>query len=254
MFTTLTRPSATLSHSRGRGLSRRSWRSPSPRVSGEKVAEGRMRGAYTVLRSTIIECACISTSSPALPLPVLAQVGDRLVRVDHLLPAVAPRTGRQLERHRLVVGVEEQVEAVVDDRLAAVVGRRDAPCRSGTRRACGANPLCQSSSVISLAVRLEPADVADVRCRGPGGPWNQRRRRKTGCSLAELDHAARRTRSSPSSDVLPVEPGDLVVLAVGVVVAAAACGRSRRRRAASARPARGTASSGSCAAAARAAR
>ena len=29
---------------------------------------------------------------------------------------------------------------------------------------------------------------------------------------------------------LPVEPGDLVVLAVGVVVAAAACGRSRRRR------------------------
>src|SRR5258708_5221776 len=44
--------------------------------------------------------------------------------VDRNLPLLAPSVGWQLERHRFVVSVEEEVETVVDDLLAARV-RRD---------------------------------------------------------------------------------------------------------------------------------
>ena len=79
-----------------------------------------------------------------------------------------------------------------------------------------------------------------------GRPWNQCRRRNTGWSRRSA--ITRRDEVVQGLvDRVPVEPRDLVVLAVGVVVAALACGRSRRRRAASARPARATGSRGSCA-------
>ncbi len=52
-----------------------------------------------------------------------------------------------------------------------------------------------------------------------GRPWNHRRRRKTGCAWRRaMSPAVKASRSSSASR--PVEPGDLVVLAVGVVVAA----------------------------------
>ena len=55
----------------------------------------------------------------------LAQVGDGIIRVDEARPAVAPVKRGELEVERVVVGVEQQVEAVVDHPLPAAVGRRD---------------------------------------------------------------------------------------------------------------------------------
>ena len=83
----------------------------------------------------------------------------------------------------------------------------------------------------------------------PGAPAKQRvcpaqRDQPTG----ELEQLA------PSRVQIPIEPADLVVLAVGVVVAALRAARSRRPPAASARPARRTAWPAGCASAARAAR
>ena len=63
-------------------------------------------------------------------------------------------------------------------------------------------------------------------------PWKNFRRWKTGWLLPDAEQLAWRTpgiRFCRSFEV-PVEPGQLVVLAVGVVVAVLACGRARRRR------------------------
>ncbi len=90
------------------------------------------------------------------------------------------------------------------------------------------------------------------RCRrvaaAIGRPWNQRRRRNTGWSRRKRDERGgeleeRRRRSS-----VPVEPGDLVVLAVGVVVAVLGAADLVAAAAASARPGTGTAWPGGCAA------
>src|SRR5258706_15818362 len=143
---------------------------------------------------------------------VPAQVGDRFVRVDHRLPSLAPRAGRELERHRLVVGVEEQEETVVADVLAARAGRDSVTAEEdGDAAGEGALPVVVRHL---FAVGLEPADVAHfgatkratVEPAAPLEGWMR---------AAELDQAGYE-REQLVLDLRPVEPRDLVVLAVGV--------------------------------------
>src|SRR6266566_4823745 len=55
-------------------------------------------------------------------LRAFAELRDRLAGIDDRRPAIAPRAGRQREFERFVMGVEEDVVAVVDDRLTVRVG------------------------------------------------------------------------------------------------------------------------------------
>ena len=123
-------------------------------------------------------------------------------------------------------------------RGAAVAGRRNSERRLAARspsqqclRACRRVRAVPPAVVHRLAVGGEPREVgAPPSVTGPPGeevPLAQHRvRRAAGAAGAAWSRAGRRV---PSSQV-PVEPRDLVVLAVGVVVAAAGCGRTRRRR------------------------
>src|SRR5216684_7637263 len=146
---------------------------------------------------------------------VLARVADWFIRVDHRIPSLAPWAGREIERHRLVVGVEEQEEAVIDDIFAARAGW-DSVTAEEDADASGELPL---PVVVRhrFAVGLEPADVAHFRAAKraavePAAPL------EGGMRAAELDQAGGE-REQFVVDIRPVEPRDLVVLAVGVVVA-----------------------------------
>ena len=155
---------------------------------------------------------------------------------------------------RLRAGVQLHQVGVVDDRPAVLVAVPDARGRRGTCR--GSAGRCRTSR-------------RSVSSRRPGRTRPGRGcRRPPGADLVALEErllaqhrgaAAQRTsrrdegRAGPCVDVLPVEPGDLVVLAVGVVVAAAGCGRARRRRSASARRSTAAAWPAGCAPAAPAA-
>src|SRR5436190_3058616 len=150
-----------------------------------------------------------------IPFVAHAKVGNDLVRVEDALPFVAPRTVRQFEVDRFVVRIEEEIETVVDDRLAAMIGRRDRASveeRADRPRECAVPVLIRHL----LAVGLEPADVAHAAhgaSEKPAAPL------EVLVLLAKANEPAREGEQSVI-DVLPVVPGELVVLAVRIVVAA----------------------------------
>src|SRR5687767_2380838 len=92
---------------------------------------------------------------------LLPQIRHRLIRVDRFHPLIAPWTLGQLERELLVMSVEENVEAVPDDRLAAPIRRRDSATveEHADRSRESALPVLIGHL---RPVGLEPADVADV--------------------------------------------------------------------------------------------
>ena len=160
----------------------------------------------------------------------------------------SPEAGRrQAERERVAPRVEEDEEGVVDDRLALPrLGTRSRP-RSGTRPPSDASPRSQSARVIARPSgrNHQMSGAPESSC---SFPVRNVGRRKIGCSRRMRDRRAGRRRGSRAPLVeVPVEPAELVVLAVGVVVAALRPPRSRRRPAASARRGRGAASRGSSA-------
>ena len=170
--------------------------------------------------------------------------------VDVDLPRLAPRAGGSVN------GIGSWWPLSRSRKRSSTIRspRRSVPTSSPlrkapTQRACGS---CHCSSVISVPSGSNQA-MSGSAGPPPGTrivrPWKNRRRRNVGCVAPERDERATVKVSRSSSSVRPVDPGDLVVLAVGVVVAAAACGRARRRAAASARPGSATAWPGSCAAA-----
>ena len=141
-------------------------------------------------------------------------------------------TRKESSVHRLAVGTR-----IVDARARRAAPRRPERTRSPSRRPA------------SRSVRSDPGQVADRADRRPvvrpaprmSRPVNHRRRWNTGCSAPEGDQPRRVNSRGPgaSRPGAPVDPGQLVVLAVGVVVARLRPRRSRRRRAASGRPGRG---------------
>ena len=136
-------------------------------------------------------------------------------RVEQALPLLRQRASRQGEADRLVVRAEQQEQRVADDRLAPRVDFVD--LRAVQPHAEGPASAFPARVGHLAAVGREPGDVlarlAMLR------PWKNRRRRSTGCSrrisirLREVEEVFLLVGQ------LPVQPGDFVVLAVGVVVA-----------------------------------
>ncbi len=158
----------------------------------------------------------------------------------------------RLGQHDLLIlgrGVEHDQERVVDHRLAELVGHRDAVAvEEHLQRARHVRGPVLVGHLD--AVGREPRDIglrsAPAPCR-IGRPWNQPRRRNTGCWRRNAATSAREREqlgvgAPPSRTTRPRCPGSTRCCC------RPASGRSRRRRAASARPATGTSWSGSCAA------
>ena len=129
-------------------------------------AGGRRRGHQTTRRSTRIERASTVTGSPArAERPVR---DERCGRVGDDLPPLAVDLLRHGERHVLVVGVEQQQERVVDDRLTA--GRRlgDGVAVEEHRQRLGVAVAPVVTGHV-LPRRGEPGDVADLALRAERG-------------------------------------------------------------------------------------
>ena len=212
----------------------------------------RCRASAATRRSSRSERPSTSTSprTGTSQAPGL-ELGIRGRELERPPPAEARR--RQPERQRVLPGVEEHEERVVDDRLAlarlghdlgAVEERPDSgrvaalPVAARHRAAVGTEPPDVGRARILLLLPRQEGRPAEDRVLAPEGDQPLRERAKRARPLVEL----------------PVDPADLVVLAVGVVVARLGAARSRRRRAPSARRAREEASRGSCAPAGRGAR
>src|SRR5258708_34405438 len=150
---------------------------------------------------------------------LLAEVRDGCFGVDHLHPVIAP-WGWEAEGQRFVVSVEEDVEAVVDDGLPVLIGYGEG--LTVEEETDGAGKAVLPVLVRhDLAVGAEPADVA-------GAGAVQRTAHKPAATLedrmlvAEVDDPGEEGQQLTVlliEGVLPVEPGELIVLAVGVVVA-----------------------------------
>src|SRR5882762_2149136 len=131
-------------------------------------------------------------------------------------PAVAPVPRRQRECQRLMMCVEQRVEARVHHSSTARVGVRDALAVEKDAEGFG-----EALSPVAFghlgAVGLEPADVG----LGPadGAALEPAAAPERGVRASQTDEAAGELLKALIG-VLPIEPGDLVVLAVRVVVAA----------------------------------
>ena len=124
------------------------------------------------------------------------------------------------------VRVQQDEQRVADDRLAAFVDLFDRAARQQHAEAAdevGVPRLVGHLAAVGREPRdvLAAADAAALEIL----PTAQRRLRQ-----AEVHQLARELEERCWSSVeVPVDPGDLVVLAVRVVVARAACVRARRR-------------------------
>ena len=138
-------------------------------------------------------------------------------------PAAPEAHRRQPERERIAPRVEDHEERVVDDGLALVRLGHDlgAVQERPDRRCVTALPVLARHRA---AVGPEPPDVGSARVLLLE-PRQERRPPEDRVRSPQLDEPLREgmKRSGPVVEV-PVEPADLVVLAVGVVVAALGAG------------------------------
>src|SRR5581483_4104837 len=141
---------------------------------------------------------------------------QQLGSVQGLNPAAAQTGAWQREVEPLVVAVEEQVKAVILDAFAADVQAGDSRAIQEDAERLG--KTCLPVLVGELpAVRLVPADlpggaVPDGTILEPQAPVEYR------MIAAKPDEPAGEGQQIDVGS-LPVEPGQLVVLAVGIVVA-----------------------------------
>ncbi len=135
------------------------------------------------------------------------------VEVDR--PAPAPLRAGNLPLDRLIGGVEDHEKAVVDDAFTIGVGRRN---RLAVQKDCDRTGESGVPVVVGhlLAVGPQPCQILDPADRTSLEPATAPEHRM----VASECHHPTAPLGEVGVDVLPVEPGDLVVLAVGVVVAA----------------------------------
>src|SRR5690242_9315391 len=149
------------------------------------------------------------------PAVLARQMVAGFVGVQDQLPAEAPLPFGKDELERLVVRVEHDVEAVVDDPLAALVHRGD---RGSVQE--DAERLREAGLPVLVrhldSRRREPADVADV-VPADRAPLKPAAAAEHGVRVAQRDQMAGELEQLLVR-VLPVVPRDLVVLAVRVVV------------------------------------
>ena len=134
-------------------------------------------------------------------------------------PRPALRLGGQLERDRLVVRVHQDQQAVVEQPLAALVGHRDrvAAQHHRQRRDPRLLPVLRRHL---RAVGPQPGEI--LRLRLPDEVAHEEPPLLQDRMRAPQPDQPPRELEQPAPPIveLPVGPGDLVVLAVGVVVAA----------------------------------
>ena len=137
----------------------------------------------------------------------------RGVQVDR--PAPAPLRSGNLPFDRLIGGVEDHEKAVVDDAFTIGVGRRN---RLAVQENCDRTGESGVPVVVGhlLAVGPQPSQILDPADRTPLEPAAAPEHRMV---MSECHHPSA-PLGEVGVDVFPIEPGDLVVLAVGVVVAA----------------------------------
>ena len=163
-------------------------------------------------RSTTIERGSTSTTPPAgISVPgVVTEVG---VQLDD--PLAGPLAARHRPRQADVAGVEHDEEAVVDDPATIGVGRGDGLAVEEHADALGVARLPVVLAHLG-AVEAEPGEVldaADLAALEPAAAPEH------GVLAAQVGDAARHHVAEVLVDVVPVEPRELAVLAVGVVVA-----------------------------------
>ena len=148
-------------------------------------------------------------------------VGGRagLGGVELQQPAAPRPLAGQLERHLLLGGVQQRQQAVVEQALAALVDGVQGVAAQHERQR-GDPGLLPVLGRHLLAVRPQPRQVLGRRV--PDVVADQEARPlQDGVAGAQLDQPAREVGERPPPIVqLPVDPRQVVVLAVGVVVAA----------------------------------
>ncbi len=145
--------------------------------------------------------------------------GVGLVGVQQGLPDLFAARPGQRERDCFPVRVDQQQQRVADDRLAAFVdfvdeiaGKADAEAVDECRRS-------RLRRTFRLPRGIEPRNVLDVGA-ADGAAEEKLRRWNTGCSRQIVDASAHEFQEFLAAIVkVPVQPGQLVVLAIGVVVA-----------------------------------
>ena len=182
------------------------------RAVGRAWAGWRL-GAW-VERSTTIDRSTTSSVSPGtlVDRSGRAALGVRCVEVDR--PAPAPLRAGNLPLDRLIGGIEDHEKAVVDDAFTIGVGRRNC---FAVQKNCDRTGESGVPIVVGhlLAVGTKPRQIFDAADRTPLEPAASSEHRMT---VTECHDALTPFREI-GVDLFPVEPRDLVVLAVGVVVA-----------------------------------
>ena len=162
-------------------------------------------------------------------------------------PRAGLRQRGQLEVRALVAAVDEQQAAFRRGSNARARPSRPTLHRESACPERGVSDRVQFSGVISW-----PSGRSQATSFVPASLPGSRRRRSDVCARPDWRVPDRETRRGESEQLtprlveIPIDPGQLVVLAVGVVVAAAACARISSPARAWARPARTPASRGSC--------
>src|SRR4051812_39370362 len=157
---------------------------------------------------------------PCLQFPagvIVRHVIGAFARIEDHRPALSPFRLGHYEVERLLVAVEHHVEAVVHDALSALVDRRDRlPVQEYAKRF--------RESRLPILVRhlgaggREPADVGDLAA-ADGKSLEPAAATEDGMFGAQANEIASKPEQRRVR-MFPVVPGDLVVLAIRVVVAA----------------------------------
>ena len=139
----------------------------------------------------------------------------------------ASKHGGSVNLHEIMMGVEHDQQRRVVAALAHA-GRLGAPVHQHAE-ALRAIVVPRLGGHLR-AVGADPRHVLDVDVRDRSAPVKKRGAAQDRIFVAQARQPAEEVdqRLLLSSSMRPVDPADLVVLAIGVVVAAAACGRTRR--------------------------
>ena len=167
--------------------------------------QGERAGIEVVLQSAFQE-------SHRLFVPI----GDG--RVQHRLPPHAGLVRRQGKRPRLVVRIEQHQERVVQDRSSLRVLLLDRVARQPDAQAADI-PLGPVLIRHLFAIRAKPGDVLDLRATDAAA-LKKAAAPEHGMVLSQLDQASCKGHERLLMFAqVPIDPADLIVLAIGVVVA-----------------------------------
>ena len=167
---------------------------------------------YAVRAMTTMACAPIMICVPAATVEL---VSNSACVVILMFPLSTECLVRQTELNGFVMGIEQQQEAVIGDPLAAVVESKESAVDEDAQRPSVANFPVLTRHL--LARGLEPCAIFDANAMN-WAPLEPIATVKHWVGLSQLND-----RASEGKEALvharPVQPRDLVVLAICIVVA-----------------------------------